>query len=121
MKTDEYLNKVLSEQSLTDKDEEIKAMQKMVKQRREAAEIYQQQNRKDLADAETEEITVIEKYLPKQMSEEELRSIVSEIITRVGAAGPQDMGKVMGTATKELAGKADGKMISQLVKEILAK
>lgn len=101
-------------------EKEMQVLQKLAKQRKESLEIYQQQNRKDLADAEAEEIAVIETYLPKQMSETELRNILSEIITRAGAAGPQDMGKVMGIATKELAGKADGKMISQIVKEILS-
>lgn len=101
-------------------EKEMQVLQKLVKQRKESLEIYQQQNRKDLADAEAEEIAVIETYLPKQMGEAELRNILSDIITRVGAAGPQDMGKVMGAATKELAGKADGKMISQIVKEILS-
>jgi hypothetical protein len=102
-------------------EKEMQVLQKLVKQRKESLEIYKQQNRKDLADAEAEEIEVIEKYLPKQMSEDELRKIVAEIISKVGAAGPQDMGRVMGAATKELAGKADGKMISQIVKEILSK
>lgn len=102
-------------------EKEIQILQKLVKQRKESLEIYQQQNRLDLADAEAEEIAVIEKYLPEQMNEEALTKIISEIISRVGATGPQDMGKVMGTASKELAGKADGRMISQIVKEQLAK
>lgn len=102
-------------------DEEIKAMQKMVKQRREAAEIYVTQNRKDLADVETFQANLIETYLPKQMSEDEIKAALSQIITQVGAASPADMGKVMGVATKQLAGKADGKLVSTLVKELLSK
>ena len=101
-------------------EDEIKAMQKMVKQRKESAEIYQQQNRKDLADVELQQLSVIESYLPKQMSETDIRTALSQIITQVGAASPADMGKVMGVATKQLAGKADGKLISTLVKEMLA-
>lgn len=102
-------------------DDEIKAMQKMVKQRREAAEIYQQQNRKDLEDVEVFQANLIETYLPKQMSEAEIKTALSQIISQVGATSPADMGKVMGVATKQLAGKADGKMISTLVKEMLSK
>ncbi len=100
-------------------EKEMQVLQKLVKQRKESLEIYNAQNRKDLADAESEEIAVIEAYLPKQMDETELRSILQSIIVKVGASGPQDMGKVMGTATKELAGKADGRMISSIVKELL--
>ena len=101
-------------------DEEIKAMQKMVKQRKEAAEIYSTQNRKDLADVEIFQANLIETYLPKQMSQEEIKSVLSQIISQVGASSPADMGKVMGVATKQLAGKADGKIISALVKEMLS-
>lgn len=104
---------------VTDEDE-IKALQKMVKQRKESADIYQQQNRKDLADVENFQISVIEQYLPKQMGEAEIRAAVSQIISQVGAKSPADMGKVMGIATKQLAGKADGKVISELVKGMLA-
>lgn len=102
-------------------EEEIKTMQKMVKQRKEAAEIYTTQNRKDLADVELFQATLIETYLPKQMSEEEIKSVLSQIISQTGAASPADMGKVMGVATKQLAGKADGKIISGLVKQMLTK
>ena len=84
-------------------------------------EIYQQQNRADLAQKEQEEIEVIEKFLPKQLSPNELKAEVSKIIADTGASSPADMGKVMGVATKQLAGKADGKTISSLVKELLAK
>jgi uncharacterized protein len=102
-------------------EDEIKLLQKLVKQRKDSLEIFQQQNRTDLAQKEQEEIEVIEKFLPKQFSAEELKAIVAKIIADVGASSPADMGKVMGAATKQLAGKADGKTISSLVKELLAK
>ena len=102
-------------------DEEIKLLQKLVKQRRDSLEIFQQQNRADLAQKEQEEIEVIEKFLPKQISGEELKAIIATIIAETGASSPADMGKVMGAATKQLAGKAEGKAISTLVKELLAK
>lgn len=92
----------------------------MVKQRKESADIYQQQNRKDLADVELLQIAVIEQYLPKQMSEEEIKAAVQQIIIQVGAKSPADMGKAMGVASKQLAGKADGRIISELVKKLLA-
>ncbi len=101
-------------------EDEIKLLQKLVKQRKDSLEIYQQQNRTDLAQKEQEEIEIIEKFLPKQLSAEELRSELSAIISEVGAASPADMGKVMGAATKKFAGKADGKTISALVKELLS-
>ena len=96
-------------------------MQKLVKSRKDSLEIFQQQNRPELAKKEEEEIAVIEKFLPKQMSAEEVKGELSKIITEVGASSPADMGKVMGAATKQLAGKADGKTISSLVKELLSK
>jgi uncharacterized protein len=102
-------------------EDEIKLLQKLVKQRRDSLEIFQQQNRADLAQKEQEEIAVIEKFLPKQLSPEELKSLVAKIIAEVGATSPADMGKVMGAASKQLAGKADGKAISAAVKELLAK
>ena len=102
-------------------DEEMKLLQKLVKQRKDSLEIFQQQNRADLAKKEEEEIAVIEKFLPKQLSAEEVKTAIEKIITAVGATSPADMGKVMGAATKELAGKADGKTISGLVKELLSK
>jgi len=102
-------------------DDEIKLLQKLVKQRKDSLDIYQQQNRADLAQKEKEEIEIIEKFLPKQLSVDELRSEVAAIISEVGASSPADMGKVMGEATKKLAGKADGKTISVLVKELLTK
>jgi uncharacterized protein len=102
-------------------DDEIKMLQKLVKQRKDSLEIYQQQNRADLAQKEQEEIEIIERFLPKQLSADELRSEIALIITEVGASSAADMGKVMGAATKKLAGKADGKTISALVKELLSK
>lgn len=97
-----------------------KILQKMVKQRKESAEIFATQNRPELAAKELEEVSFIEVYLPKQMSAEELESVLKALIAEVGATGPQDMGKVMGTATKKLAGLAEGKMISETVKKLLA-
>lgn len=102
-------------------EDEIKLLQKLVKQRKDSLEIFQQQNRSDLAQKEQEEIEVIEKFLPKQLSPEELKEAVAKIIAETGASSAADMGKVMGVATKQLAGKADGKTISALVKELLAK
>ncbi len=99
----------------------IKALQKEVKNRRETAEIYTTQNRPELAEVETFQAGIIEAYLPKQMSEDEVREILKSIIAQTGASSPADMGKVMGAATKQLAGKADGKMISSLVKDLLSK
>ena len=101
-------------------DTELKALQKMAKQRKETAEIYITQNRKDLADVELFQAGIIETYLPKQMSSEEIKSEISKIIIAVGASSAADMGKVMGIASKQLAGKADGKTISAIVKELLS-
>lgn len=100
-------------------DEEIKIIQKLVKQRKESAAIYREQQRADLYEKEESEAAVLEGYLPAKMSEEELVKVLRGIIERVGARSPSDMGKVMGVATKELAGKADGKEISAKVKELL--
>jgi len=105
----------LTEESAT------KALQKEVKKRRETADIYTKQNRTDLAEVEIAQADVIEAYLPKQMSAEELKTEVEKIIAQVGATTPADMGKVMGAATKALAGKADGKAVSDLVKQLLTK
>ncbi|MBO9566635.1 MAG: GatB/YqeY domain-containing protein [Niastella sp.] len=102
-------------------EDEIKLLQKLVKQRKDSLEIFQQQNRADLAQKEQEEIEVIEKFLPKQLNPEELKALLVKIVAEVGATSPADMGKVMGAATKQLAGKADGKAISAAVKELLAK
>ena len=109
-----------SDGSLTD-EVAIKILQKMVKQRKESAQIYTEQNRPELAETELAEAVVIEKYLPTQMSKDELEEVVSGIIDQVGATGPQDMGKVMGVATKQLAGKAEGRLISEMVKTLLTK
>jgi uncharacterized protein YqeY len=101
-------------------DAEVKLLQKMVKQRKDSLEIFQQQSRAELAKKEEEEIAVIEKFLPKQMSVDEIKVAVAAVIANTGASSPADMGKVMGAATKELAGKADGKTISAVVKELLS-
>jgi uncharacterized protein YqeY len=98
---------------------ETKVLQKLVKQRKESAEIYKTQNREDLYQVEIEELEVIEAYLPKQMSHDEVEAYLKEVITRVGATSVKDMGKVMGMANKELAGKADGRTISEVVKQLL--
>lgn len=103
---------------LTEADES-KLLQKLAKQRKDSLEIFRQQNREDLAVKEEEELVVIERFLPKQMTEEELKTAVAGIIAAVGATSPADMGKVMGVATKQLAGKTDGKAISAMVKELL--
>lgn len=102
-------------------EDEIKMLQKLVKQRKDSLEIYEKQNREDLASKEREEIEVIEKFLPKQMDEAELKTVISKIINETGASSPADMGKVMGAANKQLAGKADGKTIAEVVKEMLNK
>jgi uncharacterized protein YqeY len=102
-------------------DAEMRLLTKAAKQRRESAEIYKTQNREDLAQAELQELEVIEKYLPKQLSEAEIRAKLQQIMDQVGAKSPADMGKVMGVATKEFAGQADGKVVSALVKDMLSK
>jgi uncharacterized protein YqeY len=112
-KTEPGANGTISE------DGEMKLLQKLVKQRKDSLAIYEQQNRPDLAIKESEEIAIIEKFLPAQMSEEEVKAAVQAIVTELGAAGPQDLGKVMGVATKKLAGQADGKVISAVAKAIL--
>ena len=98
----------------------VRILSKMVKQRRESAQIYNEQNRSDLVQEELAQAAVIEEYLPKQLSDEELAAALKEIIGRVGATSQKEMGKVMGVATKELAGKAEGKAISAKVRELLA-
>jgi uncharacterized protein YqeY len=114
-KTSEGAGGVLKE------EDEVKLLQKLVKQRRDSVEIYRKQNREDLALREEEEIAVISRFLPAQLEGDALKETVQRIITAVGATSPADMGKVMGAANKELAGKADGKSISAVVKELLAK
>lgn len=107
-----------SDGTLSD-DAAMKILTKMVKQRKETAEIYLSQSRQDLADIELAEAAIIEEYLPKQMTEEELAEALKEIIAQVGAKSAKDMGKVMGVASKQLAGKAEGRAISAKVKELL--
>lgn len=101
-------------------EEEIKLLQKLVKQRKDSLEIFEKQNREDLALKEREEIEVIEKFLPEQLSQDALKEIIAGIIKEAGASSPAEMGKVMGLANKQLAGKADGKTISAIVKELLS-
>ncbi|GMV77610.1 MAG: aspartyl-tRNA amidotransferase subunit B [Chitinophagaceae bacterium] len=113
-KTEPGANGIISE------DGELKLLQRLVKQRKDSLEIFNQQNRADLAQKEQEEINIIEKFLPAQLSETELEEILKTIINSVGATSAADMGKVMGIATKQLAGKADGKAISTTVKKLLA-
>jgi len=98
---------------------EIKVLQKLIKQRKESADIYKAQNREDLYKIEAEEMEVIEAFLPKQMERGEIETYLKDLINRVGATSVKDMGKVMGAANKELAGKADGKTISEVVKQLL--
>lgn len=107
-----------SDGTLSD-DTAMKILTKMVKQRKESAEIYLSQSRQDLADAELAEAAIIEEYLPKQLTEEELTAALQEIIAQVGATSAKDMGKVMGVASKQLSGKAEGRAISAKVKELL--
>ncbi len=104
---------------LTEADE-LKLLQKLAKQRKDSLEIFRTQNREDLAIKEEEEIAVIEKFLPQQLSEEELHAKIKEIIAATGASSPADMGKVMGVASKQLAGQTEGKLISEAVKKLLA-
>ncbi|WP_111709721.1 GatB/YqeY domain-containing protein [Lutibacter citreus] len=102
------------------KEEEIKLVQKLVKQRKDSAALYLEQGRKDLAEPELAQVEIISQFLPEQMSEEDLKSFIGEIISKVGASSMKDMGKVMGMASKQLAGKADGKAISAIVKQLLS-
>ena len=98
---------------------ELKLLQRMAKQRKESIETFENNNRKDLAEKEKEELDIIEKFLPKQLTEDELKNELSAIIAQLGVSSPSDMGKVMGIATRQLAGKADGKAISAMVKSLL--
>jgi uncharacterized protein YqeY len=113
-KTEKGASEEISEET------EIKVLQKLIKQRKESADIYKSQNREDLYQIEAEEMEVIEKYLPQQMERGEVEAYLKDLISRVGATSVKDMGKVMGAANKELAGKADGKTISEVVKQLLA-
>ena len=106
-------------EELTEADE-LKLLQKLVKQRKDSAELYSQQGREDLAQPELAQMAVIEKFLPKQLTEEEITAAVKGFIADIGATTAKDMGKVMGVASKALAGKADGKLISEIVKKLLA-
>jgi len=99
---------------------ELKILTKMAKQRKDSADTYKEQNREDLAATEEEELTVIKQFLPEQLSEEAVKDTVASIIEKVGASGPADLGKVMGMAMKELQGKADGKLISSLARQLLS-
>jgi uncharacterized protein YqeY len=112
-KTEPGANGAISE------DGEMKLLQKLVKQRRDSLTIFQEQNRADLAEKEAEEIAVIEKFLPVQMTEDEVKTAIDAIVKELGATGPQDLGKVMGVASKQLAGKADGKLIAAVAKNAL--
>jgi uncharacterized protein YqeY len=106
-------------ESLTE-EEELKIVQKLVKQRKDSATLYQEQGRNDLAEPELAQVAVISQFLPEQLSEEELVAVISKIVENVGATSMKDMGKVMGMASKQLAGKADGKAISMVVKKLLS-
>ncbi len=103
-----------------DEATELKMLQKLAKQRRDSLDIFIKQNREDLAAKEREELSIIEKFLPQQMTQDELHTALKAIIEQVGAKSPADMGKVMGVASKQLAGKTDGKAISEAVKQLLA-
>jgi len=113
-RTEKGANQQISEEN------EIKILQKLLKQRKESAEVYEQQKRNELAEQERKEASYIESYLPEQMSDEELTSVIQGIIEEVGAQSMSDMGKVMGVATRQLAGKAEGKAISEKVKSLLS-
>ena len=102
------------------KEDEIKILQKLVKQRKESAEIYISQNRSELAEVEFNQYKIIERFLPKQMSVDEVEKIISDLINKTGASGMKDMGKIMGMASKQLSGKADGKTISNIVRTKLS-
>ncbi len=112
-RTEKGASEVISEET------ELKVLQKLVKQRKESADIYQAQNREDLYQIEKEEMDVIETYLPQQMGRDEITAYIETLIQKIGATSVKEMGKVMGTANKELAGKADGKTISEIVKQLL--
>jgi len=100
---------------------ELKAVQKQIKQRKDSIEIYKQQNRADLAKIEEDELAVLEEFMPKQMSPEELRSAIEKLVSDLGVSDPKEMGKVIGAANKALAGKSDGKSIADMVKQVLSK
>lgn len=114
-KTEKGVSEELSEEA------ELKAVQKQIKQRRDSIEIYKQQNRADLAKIEEDELVVLEEFMPKQMTAEELKAAIELLVAELGVTDPKDMGKVIGAANKALAGKSDGKSISEMVKQVLAK
>ncbi len=114
-KTEKGASEELSEEA------ETKALQKQIKQRKESAEIYKSQNREDLAKIELDEVAVMEAFLPKQLSAEELKAVIQQIINDLGIQDPKEMGKVIGAANKQLAGKSDGKSISEMVKQLLTR
>lgn len=101
-------------------DEELKLLQRLVKQRKDSAAVYKEQGREDLAAPELEQVEIIAQFLPEQLSEDDIKKVVTELINKVGATSMKDMGKVMGMASKQLAGKADGKTISAIVKQLLS-
>jgi uncharacterized protein YqeY len=121
VKSELLLAKTKETGSVINEADEIKIMQKLIKQRKDSAEIYKQQNRNDLAEKELNEVGYLEVYLPKQMSDDELETILKAIIAQLGVTSPTEMGKVMGIATKQLAGKADNKTVSAKIKELLSK
>ncbi len=114
-KTEKGASEELSEEA------EVKAVQKQIKQRKDYIEIYKQQNREDLAKIEEEEVAVMEEFLPKQLSSDELRSAIQELVNSLGVTDVKEMGKVIGAANKALAGKSDGKSIAEMVKQVLSK
>ena len=120
VKSEILLAKTSGDSDGLSEDEEIKLVQKLVKQRKDSARIYSEQNREDLAEPELAQAAVLEKFLPEQLSEEAIEAVVSEIIVRTNASGMKDMGKVMGMANTQLAGKADGRTISGIVKAKLS-
>ena len=120
IKSDILLAKTSSTEHELEDSDVMKLIQKLVKQRKESAEMYVQAGRQELADNELAEAKFMESYLPKALSEDEVRNILKQIIAEVGASSPKDMGKVMGAATKRLAGQADGRTISTIVKELLS-
>lgn len=119
IKAELLLLKTSGKEQVTD-DDVLKALQKMVKQRQQSADVFKEQNRLDLYEKEMKEVQFIKPYLPEEMSDEQLEIVLKEIISSVGATSAKDMGKVMGLATKQLQGKADGKKISEIVKKLLA-
>lgn len=116
VKSEILLAKTSGDSEELKEEDEIKLVQKLVKQRKDSARIFSEQNREDLSEPELAQAAVLEKFLPEQLSEEDVTAVIKEIISKTGAAGMKDMGKVMGMANKELAGKADGRTISTVVK-----